>query len=278
MFAKAAMNTAESGTYARQNRSLFFHTPTLDPRAMFHAASNPIGIAAIEAGAARLANRVKFVKNVSHSHSEQHAIPLANLRRIITWQGPASLHSQVPWPLKSGPPLKDMNDKIQDHPFLKEPPSALNALDASELPSFKHLPFMREHSLRLPPAAADIPHKHILILQHTEKASAFIERHAEMETHHEYITQFGFPKKEKYWGILSQKSRERIKDLAASEWACLRADNLFVTERDAMLDFLKKERKAASGSVRYPVRRSELHSSKRVERRSEMKRALVFMG
>ncbi|KAJ3376593.1 hypothetical protein HDU80_003939, partial [Chytriomyces hyalinus] len=164
--------------------------------------------------------------------------------------------------------------QIQDHPFLKEPPSALNALDASQLPSFKHLPFMREHSLRLPPAAADIPHKHILILreahesgslcdshakswqvpipvpkEHTEKASAFIERHAEMETHQAYISQFGFPKKEMYWGILSQKSRERIKDLAASEWACLRADNLFVTERDAMLDFLKKERKAASGSV-----------------------------
>ncbi|KAJ3251953.1 hypothetical protein HDU77_005529 [Chytriomyces hyalinus] len=99
-----------------------------------------------------------------------------------------------------------------------------------------------------------------------------------METHQAYISQFVFPKKEKYWGILSHKSRERIKDLAASEWACLHADNLVVTERECMLDSLKKEKKAENGSVKYHVRKSELHSSKRVERRSEMKRALAFMG
>ncbi|KAI8826344.1 hypothetical protein BJ741DRAFT_631563 [Chytriomyces cf. hyalinus JEL632] len=142
--------------------------------------------------------------------------------------------------------------QIQDHPFLKEPPSTLNALGASELRSFRHTPFMC-----------------------VEKASAFIERQAEMETHQAYISQFGFPKKEKYWGILSHKSRERIKDLAASEWACLRADDLFVTEGEAMLDSLKK---ADIGSVKYRVRKSELHSSKRVERRSEMKKALAFMA
>ncbi|KAJ3233475.1 hypothetical protein HDU78_006396 [Chytriomyces hyalinus] len=193
--------------------------------------------------------------------------------------------------------------QIQDHPFLLKPPSALNALDASELPSFRHIPFMWKYSLHLPPAAADIPQNNIIIIrkeyesgslfdlhesrwyvrfpvpvEHIEKASAFIERHAEMETHQAYISQFEFPKKEKYWGILSHKSRERIKDLAASEWACLHTDNLFVTERDAMLDSLKKEKKAENGSVKYPVRKSELHSSKRVERRSEMKRALAFMG
>ncbi|KAJ3255964.1 hypothetical protein HDU77_003463 [Chytriomyces hyalinus] len=192
MFAKAAMSTAESGTYARQNRSCFFHTPTLDPRAMFHAASNPIGIAAIEAGTARLANRVKFVKNDMDRLCRAHDNLINN-----------SYHVTRPLPTENA-----------------------------------------------------------------NRASAFLERRATMEIHRSSLAEFGFPEEESYWGVLSQKSRDYIKELAKSEWACLHNRNVFVSEIDAVLDALKTERKATTKSSQ---RKADLQASKRSQRRSDMK-------
>ncbi|KAI8826345.1 hypothetical protein BJ741DRAFT_631565 [Chytriomyces cf. hyalinus JEL632] len=183
--------------------------------------------------------------------------------------------------------------QVEDNPFLKQSQFTLHALDASEVQVLKGLPYIMKYYPKLPHAPDDIFHylrpvhdaKYMYMFnqnswrgpplepERVKKVTAFMERHITMELHQTLLAEFGFPDHETYWGCLSQKSQQFIKDLASSEWTCIYAGNLFVSEQDAVADFLKVERKPPAPTFRKDqLRRSDLQSSKRVKRRSEMKR------
>ncbi|KAJ3387899.1 hypothetical protein HDU80_011813 [Chytriomyces hyalinus] len=171
-------------------------------------------------------------------------------------------------------------DQVEHHPFLKQSQATLDALDAADFDSLKSLLYMRKYRFHLPQSVADVSEKDMdrLCRAHDnlnnnsyrviKRASAFLERRATMEIHRSRLAEFGFPECESYWGVLSQKSRDYIKDLAKSEWACLHNRNVFVSEIDAVLDSLKTERKATTKSSQ---RKADLQASKRSQRRSDMK-------
>ncbi|KAJ3251952.1 hypothetical protein HDU77_005528 [Chytriomyces hyalinus] len=184
--------------------------------------------------------------------------------------------------------------QVEDNPFLKQSQSALAALDASEVQVLKGLPYIMKYYSKLPKSPEDIFHyvraahdaKYMYMFnqnswrgaplepERVQKVTAFMERHITLECHQALLAEFKFPDHETYWGCLSQKSQQFIKELAGSEWAYIYEGNLFVSGHDAVADFLKMERKPASrGSGKDGLRRSDLQSSKRVKRRSEMKRA-----
>ncbi|KAJ3223288.1 hypothetical protein HDU81_009293 [Chytriomyces hyalinus] len=184
--------------------------------------------------------------------------------------------------------------QVQDHPFLKQSQSILDALDASELLVLNGLPYIMKYYPKLPYSPEDIFHymRHLhdakylytfnynswrgppIEPERVKRVTAFMERHATMELHRNHLAEFKFPDNETYWGCLSHKSQQFIKELANSEWTAIYAGNLFVSEQEAVADFLKQERKPpARGFGKDQLRRSDLQSSKRVKRRSEMKRA-----
>ncbi|KAJ3223958.1 hypothetical protein HDU78_011122 [Chytriomyces hyalinus] len=178
-------------------------------------------------------------------------------------------------------------DQVERHPFLKQSQATLDALDAADFDSLKSLLYMRKYRY-LPQSVADVSEKDMdrlcrahdnlnnnsyhmtkpLPTENANRASAFLERRATMEIHRSSLAEFGFPEEESYWGVLSQKSRDYIKELARSEWACLHNRNVFVSETDAVLDALKTERKATTKSSQ---RKADLQASKRSQRRSDMK-------
>ncbi|KAJ3229805.1 hypothetical protein HDU78_008816 [Chytriomyces hyalinus] len=180
-------------------------------------------------------------------------------------------------------------DQVEHHPFLKQSQATLDSLDAADFDILKSLLYMRKYRFHLPQSVADVSEKDMDRLcraydnlnnsyrvtkqlptrdENANRASAFLERRATMEIHRSSLAVFGFPEYESYWGVLSQKSRDYIKDLAKSEWACLHHRNVFVSEIDAVLDALKTERKATTKSSQ---RKTDLQASKRSQRRSDLK-------
>ncbi|KAI8818653.1 hypothetical protein BJ741DRAFT_640978 [Chytriomyces cf. hyalinus JEL632] len=181
-------------------------------------------------------------------------------------------------------------DQVEHHPFLKQSQATLDALDAADFDSMKRLLYMRKYRFHLPQSVEDVSEKDMDWFcrvhdnlnnnsyrvtkplptkdENANRASAFLERRATMEIHRASLAEFGFPEGESYWGVLSQKSRDCIKELAKSEWACLHNRNVFVSEIDAVLDALKRERKATTKSSQ---RKADLQAAKRSQRRSDMK-------
>ncbi|KAJ3229613.1 hypothetical protein HDU81_005210 [Chytriomyces hyalinus] len=185
--------------------------------------------------------------------------------------------------------------QVEYNPFLKKPQSMLYSLDESEVQALKELPYVKKYHTNLP-ATPEETFQHLRLAhddrwlynfnqgswldspqippERFKKATAFMERYATMERHRIHIAEFGFPDHETYWGRLSPKSRNFIKKLANSEWTSVYARNVFASEQEAVADFLKMERKPPARAFgKDHLRRSELQSSKRVKRRSEMKRA-----
>ncbi|KAJ3233477.1 hypothetical protein HDU78_006398 [Chytriomyces hyalinus] len=147
--------------------------------------------------------------------------------------------------------------QVAYNPLLKQSRFVLSALDASEVQVLKRLPYMLKYYPKLTDpvdSPDDIFHflrccvpdaEYISMLNQNswkgsypiepegiKKVTAFMERHITLEVHQKLLAEFKFPdnfkfpvhdtcygcpSKKPYWGCLSDKSRQFIKDLANSD-------------------------------------------------------------